>query len=669
MKPKIDKQKILHHMKADLKSADTLQKEWKTKREQYINETYAKPYGNEVEGKSRIVSKDILKQLNWMIPTIADPFLSTTDIVKCNPVTFEDTLAARQSELLLNTQFVRKFPRYNFINKALRVLATEGTVVVQTGWDYEDEEVETEVEMVAVNELGMEMIVTDTIMETRVLRNQPTAVVCRNEDIFIDPTCMDDMDKCQFVIHRYETDISTLRADGRFKNLDKINMANASHYADSDFLPEDNTFFRFQDKPRQKILVHEYWGNYDIDDDGEVEAIVCAWVDNVIIRLEENPYPDKKPPFVIVPFNSVPFQLFGEALAETIGDNQKVKTAITRGLIDNMAKSNNGQIGMRKGAVDMTNRKRFLKGENFEFNGTPADFWQGSYNQIPSSAFDMLALMNNEIESQTGTKSFSGGISGNALGSSATGVRSVMDATSVRRLHLVRNIAENMIKPLMRKWLAYDSVFLEDEEVIRITNEEFVPIKRDDLAGNLDIDINISTAEDNASKSQELSFLLQTLGNTMPFEMTQLVIAEIAKLSKMPELEKQIREFKRPQDPAQEQAKQLELAKLQAEVEKLKADVADKYARAAENDVDRQVKIAKAKREEAQARAINSKADLDDYSMLAKDRGWDRADKMEELEAKHRADLDKEKFKHVANLEQMRMQMQANDKNIGVNRG
>lgn len=666
---KLNKQQILHDLKADLKSADTLQKEWKTKREQYINETYAKPYGNEVEGKSRIVSKDILKQLNWMIPTIADPFLSTTDIVKCNPVTFEDTLAARQSELLLNTQFVRKFPRYNFINKALRVLATEGTVVVQTGWDYEDEEVETEVEMVAVNELGMEMIVTDTIMETRVLRNQPTAVVCRNEDIFIDPTCMDDMDKCQFVIHRYETDISTLRADGRFKNLDKINMANASHYADSDFLPEDNTFFRFQDKPRQKILVHEYWGNYDIDDDGEVEAIVCAWVDNVIIRLEENPYPDKKPPFVIVPFNSVPFQLFGEALAETIGDNQKVKTAITRGLIDNMAKSNNGQIGMRKGAVDMTNRKRFLKGENFEFNGTPADFWQGSYNQIPSSAFDMLALMNNEIESQTGTKSFSGGISGNALGSSATGVRSVMDATSVRRLHLVRNIAENMIKPLMRKWLAYDSVFLEDEEVIRITNEEFVPIKRDDLAGNLDIDINISTAEDNASKSQELSFLLQTLGNTMPFEMTQLVIAEIAKLSKMPELEKQIREFKRPQDPAQEQAKQLELAKLQAEVEKLKADVADKYARAAENDVDRQVKIAKAKREEAQARAINSKADLDDYSMLAKDRGWDRADKMEELEAKHRADLDKEKFKHVANLEQMRMQMQANDKNIGVNRG
>ena len=655
MKPKIDKQKILHDLKADFKAADTLQKEWRTKREEYISETYAKPYGNEVDGKSRIVSKDILKQLNWMIPTIADPFLSTTDIVKCNPVTFEDVQAARQSELLLNTQFVRKFPRYNFINKALRVLATEGTVIVQTGWDYEDEEVEVETEMVAIDELGMEVIVTDTIVETRVLRNQPTATVCRNEDIFIDPTCMDDIDKCQFVIHRYETDMSTLKADGRFKNLDKINVQGTMYHDDTDFLPEDETFFKFKDKARQKILVHEYWGNYDIDNDGEVEAIVCAWVGNTIIRLEENPYPDKKPPFVIVPFNSVPFQLFGEALAETIGDNQKVKTAITRGLIDNMAKSNNGQIGMRKGAVDITNRKRFLKGDNFEFNGSPADFWQGSYNQIPSSAFDMLALMNNEIESQTGTKSFSGGISGNALGSSATGVRSVMDATSVRRLHLVRNIAENMIKPLMRKWLAYDSVFLDDEEVIRITNEEFVPIKRDDLAGNLDIDINISTAEDNASKSQELSFLLQTLGNTMPFEMTQLVIAEIAKLSKMPDLEKQIREFQKPQDPAQEQAKQLELAKLQMEVEKLKADVADKYARADENKVDAQVKIAKAKRDEAQARAIHSKADLDDLEMLKRDNQVDERVKAEEkaLDRQHQLRL-------------AMFQAQQGDKNIGI---
>ena len=112
-----------------------------------------------------------------------------------------------------------------------------------------------------------------------------------------------------------------------------------------------------------------------------------------------------------MPFNAIPFQLFGEALAENIGDNQKVKTALTRGIIDNMARSNNAQIGLRKNALDVVNKKRFLNGDNFEFNGSPADFRQGSYNQIPGSVFDMMTLMNNEIESQTGVKSFSGGVS------------------------------------------------------------------------------------------------------------------------------------------------------------------------------------------------------------------------------------------------------------------
>lgn len=67
-----------------------------------------------------------------------------------------------------------------------------------------------------------------------------------------------------------------------------------------------------------------------------------------------------------MPFNAVPFPVC-EALAENIGDNQKVKTAITRGIIDNMARSNNAQIGIRRNALDMANERNSCK-VNFEFN-------------------------------------------------------------------------------------------------------------------------------------------------------------------------------------------------------------------------------------------------------------------------------------------------------------
>ena len=663
---KINKNEILKNLKADMKEAERLQREWFIKREEWSSQTKGAPYGNEVEGKSKIVSKDIKKQLEWMLPSITDPFLSTADVIKCNPVTYEDSKAARQNELLLNTQFCRKFNRYNFIMKATKVLVTEGSVVVQTGWDYEEEEFEAEVEVIKVDEDGMEFVDTEMSTQTTVVRNQPTAVVCRNEDIFIDPTCMDDIDKCQFVIHRYESNLNALKQDGRYENLDKVEAAQYSLTNEPQYLREDQTYFEFKDKPRKKFVVHEYWGNYDVDGDGIAEPIVCAWVGSTIIRLESNPYPDKKPPFVIVPFSAVPFQMFGEALAETIGDNQKVKTAITRGMIDNMAKSNNAVVATRKGALDPVNRKKFLKGENFEFNGTPGDFWQGSYNQLPSSAFDMLNLQNNEIESQTGFKSFSGGISGNSLGGTATGARGALDATSTRRLNLVRNMSENMIKPIMRKWMAYNAEFLEEEEVVRITNDEYVPVRRDDLAGNIDIDISISTSEDNAAKSQELSFLLQTVGPNEDPAIRREIMAQIMDLMRMPEQAKRIREYQPQPDPVQQKMQQLQMAKLEAEIQKIHADAANKLASSVENEADRDEKLAQAELKRAQARKLMSEADNLDMDFLRKDEMIDEQTAYERDQMQYDRKMKEKQFDRLHTLEVMQAQIKANDTNIGV---
>lgn len=655
---KVNKKEILTALKEDFRSSESHQQEWQAQREEWKRESIGAEYGNEVDGKSRIVSKDIAKQISWMLPSLADPFLSSTDIVKANPVTFEDGPAAEQSELLLNTYFCRKFPRHNFIMKALKVLLMEGTLVVKTGWEYEDEEVEVEAETISIDEYGREFIELVETTELNIIKNQPTAEVCRNEDIFIDPTCMDDLDKCQFVVHRYETDMSTLRKDGRYKNLDKLSDQNSDPHGDGEgYLSEDQTGFKFRDEPRKKMVAYEYWGYYDVDGDGEVEPIVCTWVGNQIIRLETNPYPDNKPPFVIVPFNSIPFQMFGEALAEIIGDNQKVKTAITRGIIDNMAKSNNGQIGFARGALDEANRRKFLRGDNFEYNGQMNQFWQGSYNQIPGSAFDMLGIQNKEIEAQTGVKSFSDGITGSTLGSTATAARGALDATSVRRTALVRNVAENLIKPLMRKWLAYFGEFMEPEEVVRVTNTEFTPIRKDDMKGKLDIEITISTAEDNMARTEQYSFLLQTLGNNLPFELTQRVLAKIAKLAKDPELEKDLKDFKQEPDPAMEQMKQIELERAQLENDKLRAEIERDRARAAEDRVDAEVKLARADAERARARKLNSDADMADLNYLDKDHGFSEMHKASELE--------KERMHQLMLAE---LQRQAGDKNIGIAR-
>ena len=670
----VNKKELLTAFKNDKKEAERHQSEWTMKRSEYLAETYGNPYGNEAKGKSAIVSKDIKRQLEWMLPSITSPFLSTSDVVKGTPVTFEDGPIATQSELVLNTQFCRQFDRYNFIMKSTRVLATEGTVVVQTGWDYEDEEVEVEREVVVVDgETGMESITTEMVTETKIIRNQPTAIVCRNEDIFIDPTCMDDMDKCQFIVHRHHSSLSALKADGRYKNLDKLKEEDHSLNEDPDYAREDITYFEFKDKARKQLLVHEYWGRYDIKGNGDTEAIVCAWVNNTIIRLEANPYPDQKPPFVVAPFNPIPFQMFGEALAENIGDNQKVKTAITRGIIDNMAQSTNGQVAVRKGALDQVNRKKMLNGASFEFNGTPNDFWQGSYNQIPGSAFNMLEMMNNEIEAQTGVKSFSGGINGGALGDTATGARGALDATSTRRMNIVRNYSENVMKPVIRKWAAYNSAFLDAEQVTRITNTEYIEIKADDVASKIDIDFSISTAEDNAAKVEQLSFLLQTTGQAEDPQIRRELRADIYDLMSMPEEAKRMREYTPEPDPMQQEMQQIALMKAKLENSKLQAEISAIQAGGQENLGDTAEKYSKAKLIDAQTAKLSAdtnmvkeKTDQVTLDYLKSDRGMSHLEKMEMEDKKHGAKLELEQQKINANIMQMQYQAQLGDKQIGV---
>ena len=665
---KINKRELLQAFKDDLKAADELKKDVDgliaERRAVYNGDAY----GNEEDGKSKIVPKTAKRQSQWSHSALKDPFVSTPNIVKCAPITYEDVQSARQAELLLNYQFCRQFDRYNFMTKCLKVLDVDATLVVQTGWEYEDEKVEREVDVVRVDERGIEFITKEIVTDTKVLVNKPTAKVCRSEDIFLDPTCQDNLDDAQFIIYRYETDLSTLKKDGRYTNLDKIGKESLDS-EDVDYDSPDVTEFSFKDKARKKLLVYEYWGNYDINDDGIVEKIVCAWVDNTIIRLEDNPYPDGKAPFLVVPFSSVPFQLHGENNMDLIADQQKVITAVTRGIINNMAASTNGQIGVQKGALDPTQEKRFNAGKNFKFN-FPNGIWQGSYNQIPGSAFNMLEMMNNEVESLTGIKGFSGGITGNALGSgSATAARGVLDAANVRRLDLVRNIAENLVKPLMRKWLAYSAEFLSEEEIIRVTNGDFVPIRRDDLEGNIDIDISISTAEDNASKSQELSFLLQTLGNNIDPELTKMIMMKIARLSRMPDLEQELKAFKPQPNELEQKKAELELAKLQAEIDSIKAKTSEDRGDEAEKFAKADLVKAQTAKLLKETEKIGSEKDLKDLEFIAKDEQVGEQTKAEELKRKHVYDLEKKEYDRRANLEAMKYQAQHNDKNIGVLNG
>lgn len=594
-----------------------------------------------MDGRSKIQPKLVRKQNEWRYSALEEPFLSTDDMFKVNPATYQDVDAAYQNQMVLNKQFRIDIPKTKFINKYIRTAVNTGTVIVKLSWEVQKDIVTEEVpvytqspeetmmvlqqmlqtgqideqtaQQMAMSGEPIQIGVEPQQVEKEVI-NRPVLQIrdCRN--IIIDPSCEGNIDNAQFIIDKFLTDLSTLKRDGRYSNLDQIAEKDYS-VSDDPYYYENNTAnispeFKFNDRARKKLVAYEYWGYWDIDGEGLVKPIVATWVGDTLIRLEENPYPDKKLPFVVVQYLPPDYDtVYGEADAALLEDNQNIIGAVTRSMIDLIGRSANAQQGIRKDLLDPINRDRFNKGLDFEFNPVP-NIGEATYMtklpEIPRSALEVIQMQNNEAEALTGVKAFTGGISGNALGDSVGGIRSALDATAKRELGILRRLSDGL-KEVGKKIIAMNSVWLSDEEIIRITDEDFVAIKRSDLAGNFDLTLEVSTAEMDNQKAQELAFMLQTVGNSLPFDITKILLYKIADLRKLPDLARMIKDYQPQPDPiAQENA--------QLNNEMLKAQIFNEQAKGKENEVDVQLKAAKTENELAKARlsgATADKVDLD----------------------------------------------------------
>lgn len=588
----------------------------------------AKP--TKVKGRSSVQPKLIRRQAEWRYSALTEPFLGSNKLFKVEPVTFEDAEAARQNSLVLNWQFRTKLNRVNFVDNFVRATVDEGTSITRVGWKRQtimvDQEVpvydffplqteeqlaafQTALDQQAADPRGYEEDVPDeikaaielynesgqatyaqqsgvtTVKVEKVLVNQPVVDLLDPQNVIIDPSCNGDLDKALFVIVSFETNkADLLKEPDRYKNLDAVNWEGNMPMTQPDHNTSTPDSYQLNDPLRKKVVAYEYWGFRDIHGDGELVPIVATWIGDICIRMEENPFPDGKLPFVVVPYLPVKRNLYGEPDAELLEDNQKILGAVTRGMIDLLGRSANGQQGIAKGMLDPLNRRRYDNGQDYEFNPSmsPANgVIEHKFPDIPQSALLMLNLQNQEAEALTGVKSFAGGISGEAYGDVAAGIRGVLDAASKREMAILRRLAKGMTE-IGNKIIAMNAVFLSEKEVIRVTNKEFITVKREDLIGNFDLETDISTAEVDNAKAQDLAFMLQTLGPNSDPGIVMMILAEIADLKRMPELANKLRNWRPQPSPEQQELQRLEIEKARKEVEKLQSEISLNNAKAQE---------------------------------------------------------------------------------------
>jgi len=638
--------------------------------------------------------KLIRKNAEWKYPAIEDPFLSTVDMYKINPRTWEDEAAAKQNEIILNYQWNTKINKVKLVNDISRCVVDEGTVIVKVGWDAEwgTKTVEKEEEQFATAEESFLTIMNQVqsgeisqeeadamlasgqliskgmqkvyIEEETLIKNQPSYEVCNAANVIVDPTCDGDISKATFLIHEYSTSMSDLKKNeykktveitkeideitgfevevevvtesGFYKNLGSINI-DAVEFINDEYGSTSANTFRHKDKTRRKIRAYEYWGYWDINGDGKLVSIVATWIGTTMIRLEENPFPHKKIPFTIATYMPVKREIHGEADGDLLIENQESIGKMTRAALDITAQQAIGQEFIDEQLFPTPVQK-----SNYE-NGKTVFFRHGldprtainrrTVEPIPNSVFNIIEMQNADAESLTGTKSFSGGIGSQALGSVAAGIRSAMDATSKRELSILRRLNQ-LFNDMARLTIANNQAFLSEEEVIRIANG-FTTIRRDDLAGEFDLIVDVSTPEKDNDTAEKLYKLMQTNAASMDPKLAAIHYVKLADLWKLPDLARQVEEeMNKPKEPDPMQVEmmqiQLEAAKqalkneqmkeqlLMKQMEDYDSRIHERVSRSLENDEDIRNKAAQALVREEQARKLRAETDMLDKE-FAKD--------------------------------------------------
>ena len=679
---------------------------------QELLEVSGKERPRTVRGRSSVQPKLVRRQAEWRYSALSEPFLGSYKVFSVTPRTFEDSEAAKQNELLLNWQFQTKLNRVKFIDDYVRAIVNEGTGIVKLSWCRETKpiirqepvfqavlvqdqqtvqmlqqamelaqkdprtfkdtvapEIQYGVQLMSSGQVNVpvvgQVIGMQNVEDEEIICNHPYVEVLDPRNIYIDPSCNGDFEKAYFIIESFETSYAELQKDGRYSHLEEINWEDVGISEDPDHATQTPDDFNFKDVSRKKCVAYEYWGYYDIHDNGTLVPIVATWVKNTLIRLEENPFPDRKLPYVVVPYLPQLRGLYGEPDAELLGDNQRILGAVTRGMIDSLGRSANAQQGFAKGFLDPVNRRKFMNGEDYEFNPSmppQAAFVEHQYPELPQSAMLMLQLQNQEAEALTGVKAFSGGLAGDAYNTKvATAIRGVLDAASKREMAILRRLAKG-IQEIGNKIIAMNAVFLSEEETIRVTNRKYVSIKREDLRGNFDLDVDIATAEEDNAKSENLAFLLQTIGNTMDQSISMMILAEIADLKRMPELAEKLRTWQ--PDPQQvqfqQQMQQLQLQQLQLQNQKLQSEIMENQANAQKLGADAQTKAI-----DAQTKAVQAQLTLPDQ--IEKTRADTELVKAQAAKASLEAQalaldtqMEVDGTKHIRELQKMQAQARGN---------
>jgi hypothetical protein len=491
------------------------------------------PYGNEVEGRSSIVTGEVAEVVDGALPQLLRIFTQSDELVRFEPKGPGDEEGAKQATDYCNLVFFHDNDGVILMHNWFKDALLQKNGIVKYWWEESEDPIKEKyknlnadeltllladgqmevisqnITQVGVDPMGMPLMAYDVTVKKKKEAGR-IKIECVPPEEFLISKRDKNIKDARFCAHRVMLSRSDLIAAG----YDKDVVDNLPSYSDLTYTPERIARFDRGEMPdetqsldfsMQEIEVYECYIRTDVDGDGMAELLKVTYAGmSEILDQEEVDH---------VPFASIcpipmPHKFFGQSLADRAMDIQLIKSTITRQILDNLYLTNMPRMTAIDGQVNMDDLLTVAP------NGVVRMKSQGAVQALtvpPTAAqsFPMLDYMDQVLQKRSGVTQTSQGLDPNILqNTTATAIAAMQQAGSGRLEMIARIFADTGVKDLFAGIFHLLCKYQDKERVLRLRGK-YVNVDPRNWKTNYDVSINVGLGTGN--KDQQMAMAAMVL--------------------------------------------------------------------------------------------------------------------------------------------------------------
>lgn len=518
-----------------------------------LDRYHGRPYGNEMEGRSQIVSRDLSEAVDWAMPAIMRIFTQGGTVAEFDPISQEDEPQAEIETDYVNQVIMRDNAGWIVLHDAIKDTLLLKNGYVKHWWETTEKIEEPKYRGLAIEEVQQMMqqlqqdgaevkIVGQEVREVmtpngpmqvfdidlKIVRKEGRvkieAVPC--EEIRVSRKCRGSLQESPFVEHvtkKTRSDLIEMGMDREF--VDQLPAYSESTRYGTQALSRDSVSDEsttsygssVNDRSMDEIEYCEAYIRVDCDDDGVAELRRVVSVGNQIPDGDE--WNEPIPECAITGFvaKRVPHRHVGESIYDDLGDLQEIKTVLQRQLLDNIYLINNSQtaINERCNVGDfMVSLPGGLKriegmdpvGDAFHSIVTPS---------IIGDIMPAISYVDQVKESRTGITKASSGLDPETLSDVTKGAYMENMARASQKIEMItRLIAETGVKELVLRVHSLLTRYQDKQRIIRMKGK-YVPVNPQGWRERTDVTVKVGLGTGNEEDKQRKLIMVAQLQRDM----------------------------------------------------------------------------------------------------------------------------------------------------------